>query len=72
MTYQLEKGKQKGRLHWQGVVVMKNDVKANCVQNLLGNGFWITECHNLKNAIRYCRKSESKQGLFQTYGTIKM
>lgn len=69
MTYQLEKGKKKGRKHWQGVVRFVDNVSLDYAKSLFGFGFFITKCLCLKKAVRYVRKSQRLEP-FVTYGKL--
>lgn len=72
MTYQLEKGKKKGKKHWQGVVRFVKPVSLDYAKSLFGGGYYLSPCVDIRKAIQYCRKKDSRFEMYVTRGNINL
>lgn len=61
LFFQLERGNEKGKLHWQGLVVMKQACRYTKVAKIIGK-----DCHvenmegTIEQSVTYCSKSDTK------------
>ncbi len=63
--FQEEKG-ENDTIHLQGTIGFKNAISFNSVKKINPRAHW-EKCRNLKAALEYCRKEETRYGKTYTY-----
>jgi len=58
VVFQLEKGKEKGTLHYQGVMCLENAVQLDFMRQIHGKAHW-EACHSTDASIKYCQKDDT-------------
>jgi hypothetical protein len=60
--YQIERAPTTGKIHMHAVIILKSTRKTAFIKNLVGNNPHVETVHDLKKAIEYCKKEESRIG----------
>ena len=60
VVYQIERAPTTGQLHVQGLVCFKQSVRLTGAKNAIGGNPHMEKCHSTKDAIRYCKKEETR------------
>ena len=59
-VYQIERAPTTGQLHVQGLLCFKNSVRLTGAKELIGDNPHLEKCMSVKDAIKYCKKAETK------------
>lgn len=59
-VYQIEKAPSTGKLHVQGLLCLKNGGRMSTIKNIIGGNPHLEICKSVKDAVKYCKKDESR------------
>lgn len=60
VKYQIERAPETGKLHVQGMIIIKSATKMTTVKNLIGDNPHVEICKDVAKSVQYCGKAESR------------